>query len=251
MEEPKSIYAEFPDLEARWSAFADWNAASIQFYESQLVGKGVKSVLEPGCGFGRVLEPLARAGIQVFGYDAIPERIELAKRRFADQQLQNAEFVVGEMPDVPTDRMFDAAIIAVNTIGYIPDVDDKRKLLRNIRERLNPIGRLLFDFQRGEIGLRWIKAWSSLTGKIGSDHLRSRVRWDENDDCVVEEFTLMRKSTTEHFEDRLRLGTVSELEQLLNTAGFKVARRWGSFGGKPFRPWSSMAILEARPVASC
>ena len=242
MNKPRSIYEAFPDLEARWSAFAKWEKLTSEFYVSQLHDTA-KSVLEPGCGYGRILAPLARLGIEVCGFDSVPARIELAQ----SQNLDNAEFFVAEMPEIPTSRTFDAVILTVNAIGYLLSSEAKLQLFRNIASALNPGGRLLFDFQRGERTLRWLRSWSSLVGQIGEDELHSRIRWDASDDCIVEEFSLLRDHESKMmFQDRLRFGTIREMQQLLAAAGFEITNRWGKFDGSPFRPWSQTAIWEAR-----
>jgi SAM-dependent methyltransferase len=45
------------------------------------LGRGCRSVLEPGCGPGRHLTALARRGLEVAGLDASPAMMELARRR--------------------------------------------------------------------------------------------------------------------------------------------------------------------------
>lgn len=250
MNSQASIYQAFPDLEVRWSAFAEWDAQTAQFYATQLSGRA-KSVLEPGCGYGRILAPLAREGIEVCGFDSVPERIDLARRMFEAENLaKNVEFLIGSMPDIPTARTFDAVILTVNAIGYVLTAESKLRLFRRIREALNPGGRLIFDFQRGEqlLRRRWLRSWLSLCGELGGDaQLHSRVCWDAKDDCIIEEFTLREgRSPEKIFRDHLRFGSVREMEQLLAEAGFEITKRWGGFDASPLRFWSQTAILEAR-----
>ena len=45
------------------------------------MGRDCRTVLEPGCGAGRVLEALARRGLAVTGIDTSPAMVEIARHR--------------------------------------------------------------------------------------------------------------------------------------------------------------------------
>ena len=53
----------------------------VDFYTAACRGAG--SVLELGCGFGRLLAPLAQAGLQVTGVDSDPAMLQLARKNLA------------------------------------------------------------------------------------------------------------------------------------------------------------------------
>ena len=65
--------AELYDIAFDWdiSDEADWLVARLE----------ATTVLEPGCGSGRMLEALADRGCQVVGIDRSPRMVELAGRR--------------------------------------------------------------------------------------------------------------------------------------------------------------------------
>src|SRR5438270_2071389 len=62
------LYDAFP--------FAD----DIPFYQEQAAAQGGK-ILEPACGSGRVLVPLARAGNRVTGIDVSPHMLALTREK--------------------------------------------------------------------------------------------------------------------------------------------------------------------------
>lgn len=72
--------------------------------------RGVKKVLDLGCGSGRHLVYLARAGYDVFGIDVSPEAIRLSRQWLAEEGL-NAELRCQDMKRLPwPDNFFDAVI---------------------------------------------------------------------------------------------------------------------------------------------
>jgi SAM-dependent methyltransferase len=89
----------------------DWDVSAEVDWLLERLG-GPASVLEPGCGSGRMLVALADRGIDVAGIDRSPEMLELARRRLGGRGL----LVLADMTDFDLDRTFDAAISPINTL---------------------------------------------------------------------------------------------------------------------------------------
>jgi SAM-dependent methyltransferase len=74
-----------------------------------------RSLFEPGCGSGRMLESFARRGVEVAGIDLSPRMIELARERLGDR----GEVSVADMTDFGLGRTFDSAISPINTLLHL------------------------------------------------------------------------------------------------------------------------------------
>ena len=74
-----------------------------------------QTVLEPGCGSGRMLEAFMRRGVDVAGIDASPKMIELARERLG----KGADLRVADMTDLDLGRTFDGAISPINTLLHL------------------------------------------------------------------------------------------------------------------------------------
>jgi len=74
-----------------------------------------RSVFEPGCGSGRMLEACARRGIEVVGLDVSPQMVELARKRLGDR----ADLVEGDMTAFDLGRTFEGAISPINTLLHL------------------------------------------------------------------------------------------------------------------------------------
>ena len=59
------------------------------------------SVLDAGCGFGRIGSELVNRGVFVVGVDLDPDLIERAQRR-----TPNVEWLLGDLSDFALDRQF-------------------------------------------------------------------------------------------------------------------------------------------------
>jgi SAM-dependent methyltransferase len=121
----------------------------IKFYLSQLC-PGRDSVLELGCGTGRVLRPLLQAGIDVSGLDISEGMLEIAARSVPP----SCELIHADMRDYSLDRLFSGVIIPFNTFLYMYSADDRQACLGCAFRHLQAGGFLLVDVFNPEYILR-------------------------------------------------------------------------------------------------
>jgi SAM-dependent methyltransferase len=95
----------------------DWDISAEVDWLLERLG-GPASVLEPGCGSGRMLAALAGRGIDVAGIERSPPMLELARRRLGD----HGAVVLADMTDFDLGRAFDGAVCPINTLLHLsPD----------------------------------------------------------------------------------------------------------------------------------
>jgi SAM-dependent methyltransferase len=73
------------------------------------------TVLDAGCGTGRVAIELARHGIEVVGVDANPSMVRTASERAPD-----LDFRVADLTTLDLDEVFDAVVMAGNVPLFTP-----------------------------------------------------------------------------------------------------------------------------------
>jgi SAM-dependent methyltransferase len=190
------------------------------FIEKRLGLKPGASVLDVGCGLGlHVIELTAR------GYTSVGVDLSLAMLARAAEEAQargvRINFLHADMRDLTFEASFDAVTCLGTSLGYFDD-ETNRKVLERLLRALKPGGVLLLDV-------------------VNRDHvIRSQPNliWFEGDGCVCMEesefnyFTsrLHIKRTVildigrqlEH-EYSLRLYSLHEIGQLMNTSGFRVS----------------------------
>jgi cyclopropane fatty-acyl-phospholipid synthase-like methyltransferase len=97
------------------------------------LGADCGSVLEPGCGSGRMLSALARRDLEVAGIDLSTEMVEIARRR-----ASGATIVVGDMVDFDLGRTFGGAVCPIGTLMHLTPEELPRHLEamgRHLRSR--------------------------------------------------------------------------------------------------------------------
>lgn len=110
----------------------------VSFYveEASMVGG---QVLELGCGTGRVLIPVAEAGVSVVGLDNSPSMLEALRMKsesITDEARMRIRLVEDDMRTFALDCKFDLIIIPYRSLLHLSAVEDQRKALLNIHNHL-------------------------------------------------------------------------------------------------------------------
>lgn len=96
------------------------------------------TVLEPGCGSGRMLEALTDRGCLVVGIDRSPRMLEISRRRLGAR----GEVFEGDMTDFDLGRTFEGAVCPINTLLHL-DPSGLARHLERMAQHLEPGSRYL------------------------------------------------------------------------------------------------------------
>jgi SAM-dependent methyltransferase len=132
------LYDEHADL---YDLAFDWDVSEEVAWLHERLGAACRSVLEPGCGSGRILEAFARRGLHVAGIDRSPAMAEAAKRRLEAAGIA-AEVFVADITDFDLVRRFDGAVCPINTLLHLAPSELARHLAR-MADHLEPGGAYL------------------------------------------------------------------------------------------------------------
>ena len=118
-----SLYEHDADI---YDIAFDWDVSEDVAWMLERLGADCRSVLEPGCGSGRIVEALARRGVAAVGIDRSSRMIELARLRL--QRLDAASVVLADITDFSLGRSFDGAVCPINTLLHLSPTDLTRHL---------------------------------------------------------------------------------------------------------------------------
>ncbi len=104
---------------------------------SQYITKG-DTVLDIGCGNGRVYQLCENLQVAYTGIDQSEELIRIAKAKYPE-----VHFDVGEMTQLPYEDASFSIIICVATFNHLPDRDSRLKSLSEMKRVLKPGGIIL------------------------------------------------------------------------------------------------------------
>ncbi len=116
--------------------------------------RGVKKVLDLGCGSGRHAVYLAKHGFEVYGIDIAPEGIKIAKNWLKKEKLK-ANFKIGSIyKKLPYKDNFFDALISTSTIHH-EKIKNIQKAIREIERVLKPKGLVFMTVRKRKFKKFW------------------------------------------------------------------------------------------------
>jgi len=133
----------------------------------------VRSVLDAGCGTGRVGRELARRGLDVVGVDLDPEMLRTARRKAPDLVWH-----LGDLATIDLGRRFEAVLLAGNVMLFVTRGSEPA-VLANLARHLEPGGRLVAGFQlRLRPAQLTLEEYDRLLGAVGLELEGRWATWD-------------------------------------------------------------------------
>ena len=208
-------------MAGRWTAFGNresepYRDSGLMPWERDFYLPSVKPgerVLLVGCGTGRDLLALLRAGYRVDGIDIAPDCVETARHAVAARVL-SSWLAAGALGDVALPARYDAIIFSWFCYGYIPGSGARIATLHRARQALADGGRVLISYLPVAVSRRYrlVAATRVVARLTGSD-------WrPERGDAVI---LGLARGRGVHYEHHF---TTAELEGEARAAGLRVAQ---------------------------
>ncbi|HEY7373968.1 MAG TPA: methyltransferase domain-containing protein [Polyangia bacterium] len=252
------------------AALYDWEYRrrrdDVRFYATLADERG-GPVLDLGCGTGRLLVPLLRAGHVVVGVDRAPAMLARAAARLArlaPRARRRALLLRGDLGRLPVADRFQFAIAAFHTIQHLATDRELARFFAEVAGALRPGGWFAFDSfapnaqflaranARGD--RRWARTRfrHPVTGR--------RIEYSETYRRAGRILTTtfhyrpvgrrQRDATGEHRVDLVhRLLDPADLGPLLAGTGLRLIASWGGFDGRPLAPPTEQHIFLLRREA--
>jgi SAM-dependent methyltransferase len=265
----ESSYETVPDFGVLYDAVPAYASRNdVRFYLEEAASTGgpraPATVLELGCGTGRVLLPLARAGHEVTGIDQSRSMLarceaklgaepEVVRDRVTLHQTDARQFTVA----APTADGFALAVAPFRVLQHLPAPADQLRCLEAVRRHLAPGGRFAFDVFNPHYSLmtrdRSHEAEDTPELRLADGrYMRrtsrvTRVRWVEQISDIELTYYLRTGSAVDRVVHAfpMRWFTPSELEHLLARVGFRIESVYGTFERRPLTDESPEIIVVA------
>jgi SAM-dependent methyltransferase len=253
MAENFDLFARFYDLDH--GTFTE----DLSFYLGFAQRTG-SPVLDAGCGTGRVLLPLARAGYAVTGLDVSPAMLACARARLAAEPaaLARATLVEADVRAFALDTRFALAFMALNTFLHLVTLEDQRAALRRLHAHLQSGGLLLLDLfnplasQLAVSEGQLLHEWTRTDPATGRTVLKFMTHHSDFATHVVHATFLYDEVDAEGVVRRtvapfrLRFIARPEIELLLAEAGFALEALYGTYDLGPYVHDSPRLLVVAR-----
>lgn len=202
------------------------------------------SILDAGCGPGRIAVELAARGARVTGVDLIRPflnaALESAQVEGVELDLEQADLRTFVRPEA-----FDAAVSLYTSFGYCDTIEEDMQILKNIALSVKKGGWFILEMTGREIAVRdftegeWFErgGFTVLTefSVVGAwEGLRSRWMLIDGNG---------RKIDHEYVQ---RLYSAIELKRLMLASGFNSVEMYGDFDFSPYNEKARTMVLVAR-----
>lgn len=225
-----------------------------------LAGQVRGSILELGCGTGRLLLPLARQGHRVIGLDNSPAMLAIARNRLAAEPKairDGVTLIESDMVEFDLGEQVGLAIIPYNTLLHLEPaamqqtlktigrhMDDNGRLFIDVvnpmlaaqtpDDRLLTLERVMTDPETGETVVQMASSWVNLQQQ------RLHIIWlfDVNPPQGGAVHRTVVEADYHYIYPH-------EVELMLKAAGFRMSKTYGSYDGRPFDEESERLLVLA------
>ena len=221
----------------------------ISFYLNKI--KQQDSVLELGCGTGRVSVELAKKGIKVHGLDLSAQMLQVFEDKIKDQSLQNSiKITKGDMSSFSLNSKFNWIIFPFRAFQALTTKNQRENCLKCVNEHLEDDGKVviqIFD-PLPEIFKKWtelknldVRIWDKTTNKyverysIGESH--SEIQQTIKFHYLFK--VISQDNKVEHqFTDPMKLGYLyhEQAKDLFHKNGFKVINTFSDWNETTYDP---------------
>ena len=245
-----SLGTEIYDVQGPVVAAGSTHDGDIAFFRRLAAERG-GTILEIGCGTGRVAGALAADGFDVVGIDRSEAMLRIAEERRASLPPGVAErltFAQGDMTSFDLGRRFALIVAPSRVFQFALTTDAQRAALRTLKAHLRQDGRVVLDLF--DPRLEFVGPGATFpprSGELVHPKTGNRVEWtitgrepDPGQQLVISDWAAREIGPTgDVIRDQterltLRWSTRSEMRLLFELEGLDVVSEYGDFtGGRP------------------
>lgn len=233
-------YAPIMFDDARWA-----EAPTVAQYVKDIANlKDGDSVLDAGCGVGRISVELAALGLDVTGVDIIQSELDAAAEN-AEAEGVPLTLIKTDLRTFKSTKKYDCAINLYTSFGYCDTIQEDMEILKNIAASLKEGGTFILECTSREsailyftAGEKFDRAGFHVTTEFSVEGawegLRSRwILQDDNGNTIDHVFTQ-------------RLYSAADLCNRMKECGFSQANAYGDFDFSPYDQNLRTMIIVAK-----
>ena len=227
--------------------YEEWAQFILNLLQDRKITEGL--VLELGCGTGKLMTLLGKAGFDMIGVDNSVEMLQIAREKTSQDFL----YLLQDMREFELYGTVKAVISVCDSVNYITKKEELRKVFQLVNNYLDPEGVFIFDFNTEY-------KYRELIGEtvIAEDREDVSFIWfneyDEDSHLndidlkvfVQEEGDIYRKFQEEHIQ---RGYTLDEIKQLLEESGLIFLEAYEEYTMQAPQPDSGRICCEYKGIS--
>lgn len=244
---------EWFESESFWTTFAPIMFDDARWQEAPTVAQHVQriaklsegdTVLDAGCGLGRISVELAALGLDVTGVDIIQTELDAAKDS-AEAEGVPLKLINADLRTFKPENQFDCVINLYTSFGYCDSVEEDMEILHNMCSAVKKGGSFIFEcISRETAVMYWtpgeefdragyhVKTHFEVVGAW--EGLRSNWKLFGNDGKIIEHEFIQRLYPASFLRDKI-------LE-----FGFSSVEVFGEYNGEKYDQNARTMLIVAR-----
>ena len=237
------------------------NRKDIDFYVNLcMVSRG--NILELGCGTGRILIPIAKAGCQITGLDLSEHMLAKCQKKLSDlndDQISNVTLIQSNMTEFDLGNKFDHIIIPFRAFQHLLEIKEQESCLKCVQKHLKDNGRLVFDIFNVDLSRVNNPKFKEITEDTPEFELENGFKLrrchrviefhtkEQYNDVELIYYLTDKDGKTEKITHQfpMRYFIKTEIEQLLERCGLQIIEIYGNLDKSPLTDKSPEMIIVA------
>ncbi len=246
------MHKEWFESESFWEQYAPIMFDENRWKEAPTVASYVKqiaklndgdTVLDAGCGLGRISVELASLNLDVTGVDIIQSELDAAKDS-AEAEGVPLKLINADLRKFKSSKKFDCAINLYTSFGYCDTEEEDFVILKNIAKSLKKGGTFILECTSRETAIMYFTPGETFerAGFTVVTEFSVQGAWQG----LVSKWTLIDKDGKKIVHQFVqRLYSAAELCKIIKKAGFSKAEAYGDFDFSPYDQNARTMIIVA------
>ena len=234
----------------------------VRLLRELIGGDGPLRILEPFCGNGRILIPLAEDGHEIVGMDKSRAMLRSAEAKIGERPADvcaRVTLIEADVTSAPWPDGFDLAVLGANCFYEVATAEEQEGCVRAAAQSLKPRGRLFLDnnHMEGELDRAWRNVgeptrrpditcadgavfseisetiWYDASNRLWRSRRRAEVRTADG--------RLLQKE----YVQQKHPPSTGEMRSWLEQHGFEIAHLWGDRFRSAYTDSARRAIIWA------
>ncbi len=177
------------------------------------------SMLDIGCGTGKLSIEFAKLGYDVVATDLSEEMLNIVDYRSKEENV-DIEVALYDMLD-PIDYEFDVVIASMDVINHLSDLEDVEFGFANIYNSINNNGIFVFDV----LSVEFIDAFDGYTEDDEDYHFHWGSHKGDREHSIIHTITLNIEDSHEEVKIYEQTHDTEEYEKIIKNIGFKILEK--------------------------
>jgi SAM-dependent methyltransferase len=253
------------DIRAVAAKYYDYSSREfndLPFYLAQIRNPDI-SILELGCGTGRILVPLSAVCSSIYGLDISAAMIAQCKEKLMQQNIPTSKAVaeVGDITQFDLGRTFDLIIAPFRVFQNLETDTEVAGIFRCIRKHLAKEGRCILNvfkpfLEPERLREEWVTATATFDAEFQLEDgvlkcFDRRARMDKENLILYPEMIYRKYQSDELVEEvvlkiAMRCYYPAQFIELIESQGFRILNTWGGYAGEPYGEGPELVVEFGR-----